>query len=189
METILQWDGGILLWIQETLRTDWLTPVMKAVTFLGDSGWFWIVLALALCCFRPTRRAGVAAAIALLLSLLVNNICLKPLIDRIRPYELVEGLICLVSPPGDASFPSGHAGASFAAAAAMFPYLRRRWGVCLLVLAGLIALSRLYVGVHYPTDVMFGALSGIIIGVIVCRVWDRMAGKENERDVRRTDRE
>ena len=58
-----------------------------------------------------------------------------------------------------------------------------------MVLAGLIALSRLYVGVHYPTDVMFGALSGIIIGVIVCRVWDRMAGKEKERDVRRADRE
>ncbi len=181
METILQWDGGILLWIQETLRTDWLTPVMKAVTFLGDSGWFWIVLALALCCFRPTRRAGVAAAIALLLSLLVNNICLKPLIDRIRPYELVEGLICLVSPPGDASFPSGHAGASFAAAAAMFPYLRRRWGVCLLVLAGLIALSRLYVGVHFPTDVAAGVLIGLLLGFIASRLARRFPDRWCER--------
>ena len=181
METILQWDGGILLWIQETLRTDWLTPVMKAVTFLGDSGWFWIVLALALCCFRPTRRAGVAAAIALLLSLLVNNICLKPLIDRIRPYELVEGLICLVSSPGDASFPSGHAGASFAAAAAMFPYLRRRWGVCLLVLAGLIALSRLYVGVHFPTDVAAGVLIGLLLGFIASRLARRFPDRWCER--------
>ena len=181
METILQWDGGILLWIQETLRTDWLTPVMKAVTFLGDSGWFWIVLALALCCFRPTRRAGVAAAIALLLSLLVNNICLKPLIDRIRPYELVEGLICRVSPPGDASFPSGHAGASFAAAAAMFPYLRRRWGVCLLVLAGLIALSRLYVGVHFPTDVAAGVLIGLLLGFIASRLARRFPDRWCER--------
>lgn len=181
METILQWDGGILLWIQETLRTDWLTPVMKAVTFLGEAGWFWIVLALALCCFRPTRRAGIAAAIALLLSLLVNNICLKPLIDRIRPYELVEGLICLVSPPGDASFPSGHAGASFAAAAAMFPYLRRRWGVCLLVLAALIALSRLYVGVHFPTDVAAGVLIGLLLGFIASRLARRFPDRWCER--------
>ena len=181
METILQWDGGILLWIQETLRTDWLTPVMKAVTFLGDSGWFWIVLALALCCFRPTRRAGVAAAIALLLSLLVNNICLKPLIDRIRPYELVEGLICLVSPPGDASFPSGHAGASFAAGAAMVPYLRRRGGVCLLGLAGLNALSRLYVGVHFPTDVAAGVLIGLLLGFIASRLARRFPDRWCER--------
>lgn len=181
METILQWDGGILLWIQENLRFDWLTPVMKAVTFLGEAGWFWIVLALALCCFRPTRRAGIAAAIALLLSLLVNNICLKPLIDRVRPYELVEGLICLVSPPGDASFPSGHAGASFAAAAAMFPHLRRRWGVCFLVLAALIALSRLYVGVHFPTDVAAGVLIGLLLGFIASRLARRVPDRWCER--------
>ena len=176
MEAFLQWDGGILLWIQDNLRFDWLTPVMKAITFLGDSGWFWIALALVLCCFKSTRRAGIAAGIALLLSLLVNNICLKPLIDRTRPYELMEGLAILVSPPGDASFPSGHSGASFAAATAMFPHLKKRWvAVCLIVLAALIALSRLYVGVHFPTDVAAGALIGVVLGLIGSRLARRFS--------------
>ena len=58
METLLHWDSQILLWIQETLRADWLTPIMQAVTFLGEAGWFWIALAAVLCCFRPTRRAA-----------------------------------------------------------------------------------------------------------------------------------
>lgn len=182
MEAFLQWDGGILLWIQDNLRFDWLTPVMKAITFLGDSGWFWIALALVLCCFRSTRRAGIAAGIALLLSLLVNNICLKPLIDRTRPYELIEGLAILVSPPGDASFPSGHSGASFAAATAMFPYLKRRWvAVCLIILAALIALSRLYVGVHFPTDVVAGALIGVVLGLIGSRLARRFPDRWCER--------
>lgn len=170
MDTFLQWDGGLLLWIQETLRADWLTPAMKAVTFLGEIGWFWIALAAVLCCFRPTRRAAVAAAVALLLSLLVNNLFLKPLVDRTRPYEVVEGLVNLVPPPGDASFPSGHAGASFAASTAMAPHLKRRWGICLIALAALIALSRLYLGVHFPTDVAAGALIGTALGMAGSRL-------------------
>ena len=105
-----------------------------------------------------------------------------------RPYEVIEGLELLIERQPDWSFPSGHSAASFAAATVIW-LSHRRTGWPAVVLAGLIALSRLYVGVHYPTDVMFGALSGIIIGVIVCRVWDRMAGEENERDVRRADRE
>ena len=181
MDSILQWDGQILLWIQENLRADWLTPIVKAITFLGDSGWFWIALALVLCCFKSTRRAGIAAGIALLLSLLVNNICLKPLIDRVRPYEIVEGLTSLVPPLGDASFPSGHAGASFAASTAMAPHLRRRWAVCLLVLAGLIALSRLYIGVHFPTDVAAGVLIGVVLGTAGSRLSWRLPERWFER--------
>ena len=171
-DAILRWDGQILLWIQENLRAPWLTPVMEAITFLGEAGWFWIALTAVLCCFRPTRRAAIAAAIALLLSLLVNNLFLKPLVDRTRPYEVVEGLVNLVPPPGDASFPSGHAGASFAASTAMAPHLKRRWGVCLVVLAALIALSRLYLGVHFPTDVAAGALIGVVLGTLASR-WAR----------------
>ena len=181
METLLYWDGQILLWIQETLRTHWLTPIMQAVTFLGEAGWFWIALAAVLCCFRPTRRAAIAAAIALLLSLLVNNLILKPLVDRTRPYEVLEGLVNLAPPPGDASFPSGHAGASFAASTAMAPHLRRRWAVCLLVLAGLIALSRLYIGVHFPTDVAAGVLIGVVLGTAGSRLSWRLPERWFER--------
>ena len=181
METLLYWDGQILLWIQETLRTHWLTPIMQAVTFLGEAGWFWIALAAVLCCFRPTRRGAIAAAIGLLLSLLVNNLILKPLVHRTRPYEVLGGLVNLAPPPADASFPSGHAGASFAASTAMFPHLKRRWGVCLMVLAVLIALSRLYLGVHFPTDVAAGALIGVVLGMVGSRLSCRFPDRWCER--------
>ena len=165
MEALTQWEGQVLLWIQDNLRWEPLTPLVKAVTFLGNGGWFWIALAVVLLLFRPTRRAALAAGIGLLLSLLVNNLLLKEWIARTLPYVVTVGLTLLVEVQKDFSFPSGHAGASFAAAVAMFPFLPRRWGVLLIVLAVLIALSRLYVGVHFPTDVLAGALIGTVLGL------------------------
>lgn len=177
LELWIQAEGAVLLWIQENLRFDLLTPLVRFITFLGNGGWFWIVLALLLCGFRRTRRAGLAAGAALLLSLLVNNLLLKNLVARVRPYEVIQGLRILIPPPQDFSFPSGHAGASFAAAAAMYPYLRHPYGRGLLILAGLIALSRLYLGVHYPTDVLAGALIGTLLGVAAARLIGRLRGR------------
>ena len=182
MALLTQAEGAVLLWIQAHLRHDLLTPLVRAVTFLGNGGWFWIVLAVLLCAFRRTRRAGLAAGTALLLSLLVNNLLLKNMVARIRPYEVIQGLRILIPPPGDLSFPSGHAGASFAAAAAMYPYLKKPWGRWLLVLAGLIALSRLYLGVHYPTDVLAGGLVGAFCAWLAWRLYmSRGAARLRER--------
>ena len=103
---------------------------------------------------------------ALLLSLLINNIILKNLVARTRPYEMVEGLVPLIGRPRDYSFPSGHTGSSFASAWVLFRKLPAGYGISALVLAGLIGISRLYVGVHYPTDVLFGVLGGIVSGSI-----------------------
>lgn len=169
MNMIFQIDSGILLWIQENVRAPWLTPIVKAITHLGDGGILWILLAVLLLCFRKTRMAGAAMALALVLTLLLNNICIKNLVDRTRPYELIQGLEVLVRKPSDASFPSGHSCASFAAAMALWGFVPRRYGVAALILAALIALSRIYVGVHYPTDILTGALFGCLYG------W--MAGK------------
>lgn len=170
-------DAYLLLWIQEHLRMDELTPIMQAVTFLGDGGWFWIFLAIVLLFPKKTRKAGIAAGIALLLSLLVNNIWLKPMIDRVRPYEVIEGLTILIDPPHDASFPSGHTGASFAAAVAMYPFLRKPLHVVLILLAAFIAFTRLYLGVHYPTDVLGGMVIGITLGVLAAYVVKTVANK------------
>ena len=174
IEALTRWEGQILLWIQDNLRWEPLDPLVKAITFLGNGGWFWIALAVVLLLFRPTRRAALAAGIGLLLSLIVNNLFLKEWIARIRPYEVTDGLSILVEVQKDFSFPSGHSGASFAAAVAMFPFLPRRWGVALLVLAGLIALSRLYVGVHFPTDVLAGALIGTLLGLAAAAIARRL---------------
>ena len=91
---------------------------------------------------------------------------LKNLVARTRPYEMVEGLVPLIGRPRDYSFPSGHTGSSFASAWVLFRKLPAGYGISALVLAGLIGISRLYVGVHYPTDVLFGVLGGIVSGSI-----------------------
>ena len=110
---------------------------------------------------------------SLLGSLLLNNLLLKNLVARIRPYETVEGLSRIIEAQVDLSFPSGHAGSSFAAAAAIYLSCPRRIGIPALVLAALISLSRLYVGVHYPTDVICGALIGTAVAIVICRTYQR----------------
>lgn len=109
---------------------------------------------------EKTRKAGIAALAALAIGALITNVALKNIIARIRPYEVVEGLKLLIEPQSDFSFPSGHTCASIGAALAMYPFLERKWGIPLVILAVLISLSRLYVGVHYPTDVLGGAVVG-----------------------------
>lgn len=167
-------EGNILLFIQNNIRNPILDPVFNAITHLGDGGIFWIILTVFLLCFRKTRRAGVYSAYALLGSLLVNNLILKNLVNRTRPYEVIDGLVCLVSPAKDASFPSGHTGASFASAVAVYRRLPKRYGVLLLILAALIAFSRLYVGIHYPTDVLGGLVTGVALGMLTTLVGEKI---------------
>lgn len=165
IDTLLTLDGNLLLWIQEYLRADWLTPVMTFITRLGSLGFIWILLCLVLLCFRRTRWAGIAGLLGLVFSLGFNNFFLKRVIARTRPYEVVEGLILLTKKATDFSFPSGHAGSSFAAATAICMTQkgsRARW--LALLFAVLMGFSRLYIGIHYPTDVICGALTGALCG-------------------------
>lgn len=157
-------DGEILLWIQEYIRNPVLTPIMKVITALGDAGIFWVLVAILCLCIKKTRRAGATIGLALLFSLIVNNGILKNAVARIRPYEVVEGLQCLVGRAVDFSFPSGHSGSSFAAATVIAYLFPKRYGIPAVILAFLIAFSRLYVGIHYPTDVLVGILDGILLG-------------------------
>lgn len=170
-------DGGILLWIQEYLRNPVLTPVLKVITTLGNGGAIWILLTLLILLLPKTRRVGCMMAVALLGTLLINNMLLKNLVARTRPYEVIEGLTYLVKRPGDLSFPSGHSGCAFSAACIMLRRLPKRYGIPAIVFAIVISLSRLYVGVHYPSDVLFGVISGILISyaaeALVERIWKR----------------
>ncbi len=159
-------DADILMFLQDMVRNPVLTPVFTIITVLGNGGVLWVLVSLALLIPKKTRMTGVTGILALLLSLLINNIILKNLVARTRPYEVVEGLIPLISRPGDFSFPSGHTASSFAAAWVLFRRFPRQFGIPALVTAGLIGLSRLYLGVHYPTDVLFGVISGIGSGCI-----------------------
>lgn len=158
---IFQWDSSILMWIQDNLRSDVLTPVVKVITHMGDKGIFWILLTLALMIVRKTRRLGVLCGVAMFIGLVVTNLIIKNWVARVRPYELIPGLNCLVGIQDDFSFPSGHTTNSIACAWVLFRRAPRKWGVAALVMAILISLSRLYVGVHYPTDVIGGAVIGL----------------------------
>lgn len=161
LELITSVDHAMLLFIQENLRVPWLSPVVEFISSLGNVGFFWILMSLIFLCFRQTRKAGFAGLLSLLLCFLITNVGLKNIVARTRPYHRFADIIPLIGHPGDFSFPSGHSSSAFAAACIFARYLPRKVGVFYIVLAGCIALSRLYLGVHYPTDV----LAGIFIGV------------------------
>lgn len=179
---LMNLDGNLLLFLQEYVRNPVLTPILKLITTLGNGGAVWIALAVLLLCIPKTRKVGCMAVAALLGTLLVNNLVLKNLVARTRPYEVIEGLTYIVRTPVDYSFPSGHAGCSFAVASVMFRRLPGRYGVPALVLAILISLSRLYVGVHYPSDVLFGVISGILISYGAEAVVNRLSKSEKSKE-------
>ena len=163
----------ILNWIAAHCHTPWLDVIGPWITHLGAVGWLWIALALVLLCIPSQRAFGVQLALALIFSVIVCNLILKNAVGRIRPYELAGITELLVDLPWDASFPSGHSSAGFASATVLLLNRHRlRWPV--LVLATLIALSRLYLYVHFPTDVLAGILIGILCGFLAAVVWRKL---------------
>lgn len=175
-----QIDGKLLIGIQHTLNADWLTPVMKGLSFLGNIGWASIVLCMVLICIKKTRKIGFLCAGSVVLTFVCCTGVIKPLVDRMRPWEVINGVNVLLEDPGDASFPSGHAANSMAVAFALWlntgsergEFVNRlhRWSWCAIAIALLIGLSRLYLGMHFPSDVLAGILLAIICGLIVYRI-------------------
>lgn len=113
--------------------------------------------------------------LALFFSLCINNLLLKQIVARTRPYDAIPDLVPLVARLTDFSFPSGHSAAAFSAAGVFVKTLPKRFGIPLFLFAVVIALSRLYVGVHYPSDVLCGVISGLLISYAarfcVDKVW------------------
>ena len=120
MDTILQLDQNILLFIQEYIRHDWMDWFWKGITHLGDFGIFWILLTIVLLIPKKTRKAGVASALALIIGTLITNVAIKNVVARIRPYEVIQELELMIEKQKDFSFPSGHTCASFASAFAIY---------------------------------------------------------------------
>lgn len=161
-------DGNLLIWIQEAVRNELLNPFFALYTKLGDAGILWIVLALVMLCYQPTRRAGVLSLGALLLGALCTNVVLKHLVERPRPWLMLEGLIPLIEENDPNSFPSGHTTAAFAACVIWMRTLPWKWGRgAAIVAAFLMGISRLYVGVHYPSDVLAGMAIGTLCACAV----------------------
>lgn len=153
----------ILNWIQENLRCGILDAIMPAVSWICNHGEVWILLAAVLLAVPKTRRTGACLACALVLDLLLCNLWLKPWIGRVRPFAVNPGVKLLITPPTDASFPSGHTAASFAAVSALRTARSPLWKPS-LALAAVIAFSRLYLYAHWPTDILGGILVGTLAG-------------------------
>lgn len=175
-ELIQQTDFQILDWIQANIRTPWLDWLMPKITFLCENGWFWIVLTLVLLIWKRHRKCGWGMFTALILSLLIGNLLLKHAVARPRPCWINTDIDMLVAIPKDFSFPSGHSMASFASATVLMTY-DRRVGIPALILSALIAFSRLYLYVHFPTDVLVGTLLGIVMGIIAPRIVEAIQEK------------
>ncbi len=169
MEKLLEMDGQLLLWLREVCAYPVLDKFMIFVSALGDKGFLWIAIGVIflLAGFKKKEclRWGWMVLLSLGANALVCNAVLKPLVNRSRPYELFRYDI-LIPPVGDASFPSGHTSASFAAAAAIYA-INRKWGIAAYFFAGLMGFSRLYLGVHFPLDVLAGAVIGVLAAKLV----------------------
>ena len=170
MQALFRIEETALLWLQENLRGPILNGLMQLLSRLGDAGLLWIIVTLILLLHKKTRRTGVFCAASMLLTLLAVNVCIKPLVGRIRPYEVIEGLSILVAPHKDFSFPSGHSANSFACAWVLFRRMQGKKRILPVILAAMISFSRLVVGVHYPSDVLAGAAIGIVLSECALRL-------------------
>lgn len=153
------------------LHGTFFDKIVLFITHLGDAGIIWIALGIVLLFFKKYRKSGASVLVALIFSLIFCNLIFKNLVARVRPFDADPLLDNLVH-EDSFSFPSGHTSASFAAAFTLLYYYRKE-GIAALILAILIGLSRMYICVHYPTDVLggilFGALSAFL-SIMLIRV-------------------
>lgn len=171
MNAIQNLDNSILQFIQSNLRNDALDNIMPVITSLGNGGFIWILICVILLLFKKYRKYGCIMAIALILCAVVGNLSLKPLVARTRPFDaipLIDGL--LVKAPRDYSFPSGHTMVSFSCSVILF-YMNKKVGIPAIILSTLIGLSRLYLYVHYPSDVLAGMTLGILLAYASIKIY------------------
>lgn len=165
-------DQTLLYWIHDNLSCGLLDLLMPKLTMLGDGGAVWLLAAGGMLCTKKYRRQGLILLAALAAGVLVGNVCLKNLIARPRPCWLDNSVRLLVSSPTDYSFPSGHT-LSSAIGAAVLTKTDRRLGWAAIPIAAVIAFSRLYLFVHYPSDILTGAVLGAAIGLAAHRIGTR----------------
>lgn len=159
----MSWELEFLLWIQDFFCFSWLNPVMLGITKLGDMGFVWLVIIAYLAFYKKDRQAAFAMLVALGLTVLVGNVVIKNIVARARPFEVYPYIDLLLTAPKDYSFPSGHTASSFAVAA-IIQYFYPKQAKYAWVLACLIAFSRMFLFVHFPTDILGGIVLGLACG-------------------------
>lgn len=170
MDTLMNIERAILLFFQ-SIRNPVTDPIFGFFSIIGNAGFIWLITSVILIINKKTRRAGLEVLVCISLCWAVSDLILKPLIMRLRPFDVIDSLSVLYERFADAgsySFPSGHSTSSFASAFALSVNFKKQSWIFYTV-AALIAISRLYIGVHFPTDVICGALLGTLgaAGVMV----------------------
>ena len=160
-------DVKILKYIQDKYKSKFMDKAMKFITMLGDGGMLWIAIATLLLFYNRSRIYGSMIVSVLCLGLITGNFIMKPIAARLRPFmEFPDAVELHIVPPKDFSFPSAHSMSSFACAT-VITFINIPIGIICLTIAALIAFSRLYLFVHYPSDVLVGTLYGIFLAFVV----------------------
>lgn len=169
MESIQSFDLSVLNVIQNTFRCEFLDSFNVLISYLTTSGIIWILAGVILLFFKKTRAVGIIVLTALALGFLTGDVLLKHLVNRPRPFTVHTDMTLLITPPTGASFPSTH---SVLAASATTVLLtkKRALGFSALVLTVFTVFSRLYLYVHYPTDVLCGLLLGVLCGIAALQI-------------------
>ena len=167
------WEGDVLLWIQDNLRNAVLDPICKFMGTIGSHGEFAIAVALLLLIIPKTRRTGCICALSLATTHVVSNMIIKKIVDRTRPYDVINGLVPLTGPLDSPSFPSGHAAATFSCLFVIVLMMPKKYGIPALLVSLFMAYSRLHVGVHYPTDVLAGMVIGIFFACLYTFIYKK----------------
>ena len=165
IETLYSIDFAILDFIQNTIKCVFLDYLMTFFSSIGNAGIIWIITALIMMCFKKTRATGAMMACALLLGVLIGEVGIKNIVARERPFVVNTDILLNIAQPSGYSFPSGHTCSSFAAATTLFMN-NKKIGIVAYIIALLIAFSRLFNYVHFPSDVLCGMILGITVAII-----------------------
>lgn len=174
---LFKFDWDILYFIQNHLRNGLFDTIVPIYTTLGEWAIMWIVMGLIMLIFKKYRRCGFMVLLALIAGLLICNIALKNIVARTRPCYIDESIILLVGNPSEYSFPSGHSVSSMAAAMTIWLH-HKKIGWVAIILALLMGLSRLYVFVHFPTDVYGGFIIGMLIALGLHSIENNISAKK-----------
>lgn len=179
MNFLTKIDLSILNLIQNTLKSGLMDKMMTSITALGNMGIFWILLIIIFLSTKEYKKLAKIMIVSLIINTVLVNIILKPLVGRIRPFEIVDGIKLLVLKPTDPSFPSGHSAISFCMMTVIALFSKSKsLNIMAVVLAFLIAFSRLYLYIHYPTDVIVGAIMGVLCALLGSKFYYSSYGKD-----------
>ncbi len=181
-EGLFNIEDDILLFIQNNIREPFLNNTMKFITSLGDKGILWGGTAVALAASQKYRKSGIKLGLSQGIGALITNLATKNAVKRPRPFDVIEGIQTLIPHPTDWSFPSGHTTSSIAAGTLLLMTLPKKYGVPAFITGSLISLSRVYVGVHYPSDVLAGAMAGVFSAIVADKSVDSFVKKRSFAD-------